>query len=97
MAKNFSDVYRAQGFNCGVCKAEGKAVTNQMRPQFVSPRYNRETKKTMYFRDEDVTVTVPITSRAMLVRHKQYEHREEFKEAEQKARVARRFRANRFH
>ena len=89
--------YKAAGFNCGICKAQGKATTNQMRPMWNHPKYNRETGEFVSFRDEDVTVTVPITSRAMLVRHKQYEHREEFKEAEQKARVARQFRANRFH
>ena len=89
--------YKAAGFNCGICKAQGKATTNQMRPMWNHPKYTRETGEFVSFRDEDVTVTVPITSRAMLVRHKQYEHREEFKEAEQKARVARRFRANRFH
>ena len=89
MGKTYSDVYRVQGFNCGVCKAEGKAVTNQMRPQFVSPRYNRETKTTMYFRDEDVTVTVPITSRFSLNQHKRREHSEAFKEAEKKTRATR--------
>lgn len=87
MGKNFSDVYRAQGFNCGLCKAEGKAVTNQMRPQFVSPKYNRETKEFMYFKDGDVTVTVPITSRFNLNLHKRREHSEAFKEAEKKARA----------
>ena len=89
--------YKAEGFNCGICKAQGKETTNQMRPTWNHPKYNRETGEFVSFRDEDVTVTVLITSRAMLVRHKQYEHRKEFKEAEQKARIARRFRANRFH
>ena len=49
--------YRREGFNCGVCKAQGKEQINLMRPQFSNSRYNRETGQFLHFKDEDVTVT----------------------------------------
>tara|TARA_R110000824_G_C15156640_1_gene671506 strand:+ start:326 stop:604 length:279 start_codon:yes stop_codon:yes gene_type:complete len=88
MRKSFE--YRKEGFNCGVCKAQGKEQINQMRPMWMSAKYDRETKISTFFKDEDVTVTVPITSRFWLNRHKMYEHPEEHKEAEKKTRETRR-------
>ena len=82
--------YRREGFNCGVCKAQGKEQINLMRPQFSNSRYNRETGQFLHFKDEDVTVTVPITSRHYLNLHKQREHPVEFIEARDKARETRR-------
>jgi len=82
--------YRAEGFNCGICKVQGKETTNLMRPVWNHSRYNQETGEFIYFKDEDVSVMTPITSRFLLNKHKRYEHREEFKEAEKKARETRR-------
>ena len=86
--------YRSQGFNCGICKAQGKEAINLMRPVWNRPKYNRETQTFYSFKNEDATVTVPITSRFMLVKHKRYEHPVEFKEAEKKARATRRYGVN---
>jgi hypothetical protein len=86
--------YRSQGFNCGICKAQGKEAINLMRPMWIHSKYNRETQTSTFFRNEDATVTVPITSRFMLVKHKRYEHPVEFKEAEKKARATRRYGVN---
>ena len=81
--------YRSQGFNCGICKAQGKEAINLMRPMWIHSKYNRETQTSTFFRNEDATVTVPITSRWMLVKHKRYEHPVEFKEAAKKTRETR--------
>ena len=81
--------YRKQGFNCGICKAQGKEQINLMRPMWMSAKYNRDTQTSTFFKDEDVTVTVPITSRFMLIKHKRYEHPVEFKEAAKKTRETR--------
>ena len=81
--------HRKEGFNCGICKAQGKEQINLMRPMWMSAKYDRETQISTFFKHEDVTVTVPITSRFMLIKHKRYEHPEEFKEAAKKTRETR--------